>query len=206
MWLESMRARQLLKIQPSLLWAEFGVHGLIIAVAVAAVAASLAIAPNAGGMLAAGLALTVIAIAVIDARHLIIPDGLNAFGAVLGLLHAGLAASSAVEAIALAALRGAVLALVFLAVRAIYRRLRGREGIGLGDVKLAAVAGVWLDWHMMPIAIDIAATAALAVYMTRQLASGRSIRPTGRIPFGLFLAPAIWIGWLLDRWLMDWWS
>ena len=76
------------------------------------------------------------------------------------------------------------------------------KDIGLGDIKLAAVAGVWLDWHMMPIAIDIAAAAALAVYVTRQLALGRIIRPTGRLPFGLFLAAAIWIGWLLDRWLM----
>jgi leader peptidase (prepilin peptidase)/N-methyltransferase len=197
-----MRARQLLKSQPSLLRPEFGVYGLSIAVAIAAVAASVAVAPNAVGILGGGLALIVIAIAVIDARHLIIPDELNAFGIALGLVHAGLAGHPAVEAIALAALRGATLALVFLAVRAIYRRLRGREGLGLGDIKLAAVAGVWLDWHMMPIAVDIAAAAALAAYVTRQLVLGRSIRPTGRMPFGLFLAPAIWIGWLLDRWLM----
>jgi leader peptidase (prepilin peptidase) / N-methyltransferase len=197
-----MRARQFLKNQPSFLRPEFGIYGLVIGVAIAAVAASLAIAPNAGGVLAAGLALTMLAIAVVDARHLIIPDELNAFGAVLGLVHAGLVGPSAVEAIGLAALRGAVFALVFLAVRAIYRAVRGREGLGLGDVKLAAVAGVWLDWPMMPIAVDIAAAAALATYMTRQLASGRSIRPTGRIPFGLFLAPAIWIVWLVDRWLV----
>jgi leader peptidase (prepilin peptidase) / N-methyltransferase len=197
-----MRARQLLKIEPSQLRPEVGAYGLIIAIAIAAVAASFAIAPNAGGALAAGLALIVIAIAVIDARHLIIPDELNALAIALGLVHAGLAGHSAVEAVAFAALRGAALALVFLTVRAIYRGVRGREGIGLGDIKLAAVAGVWLDWHMMPIAVDIAAATALAAYVTRQLVLGRSIRPTGRLPFGLFLAPAIWIGWFLDRWLM----
>ena len=200
-----MRVRELPKIEPkrelSVAWPEPGLCGLIAGIAMAAVAASLAVAPDAGGVLAAGLALTVIAIAVIDARHLIIPDRLNALGIALGLVHAGLAGDSAVAAVALAALRGALLALVFFAVRAIYRRLRGRQGMGLGDVKLAAVAGVWLDWQMMAIAVDIAAAAALAAYLSWQLAAGRSVRPTGRMPFGLFLAPAIWIGWLLDRWL-----
>ena len=50
------------------------------------------------------------------------------------------------EAVGIALLRGAVLALLFLGLRALYRRLRGRDGIGLGDVKLAGVAGAWLDW------------------------------------------------------------
>ena len=48
--------------------------------------------------------------------------------------------------------------LAFFAFRAGYRRFRGIEGIGLGDVKLAAVAGVWLDWVDLPVAVDIAAS------------------------------------------------
>jgi hypothetical protein len=28
------------------------------------------------------------------------------------------------------------------------------------------------------------------------------LRATGRLPFGLFLAPAIWLGWLLDATLL----
>jgi leader peptidase (prepilin peptidase)/N-methyltransferase len=78
--------------------------------------------------------------------------------------------------------------------------LRGRQGLGLGDVKLAFVAGAWLDWTVIPIAIQLAAFAALSAYIVRQLAFGRSISATGRMPFGLFFAPAIWICWLLS-WL-----
>jgi leader peptidase (prepilin peptidase)/N-methyltransferase len=45
--------------------------------------------------------------------------------------------------------------------------------------------------------------AALAVYVVRQRALGHALRATGRLPFGLFFAPAIWIGWLLNATLLD---
>lgn len=177
-------------------------YAMIAGVAIAAVAASLITAPNMVGVLASGLALVSIAIAVIDARIFIIPDELNIAGLILGLAYTGLADQLALEAVAAAALRGFVLALIFLLVRAAYQWLRGRQGIGLGDVKLAVVAGVWLDWPMIPVAIQIATVTALGVYLTRQLAGGRLIRPTSRLPFGLFFAPAIWLGWILDQWLI----
>jgi leader peptidase (prepilin peptidase)/N-methyltransferase len=76
------------------------------------------------------------------------------------------------------------------------------QGLGLGDVKLAFVAGAWLDWLTIPLAIQLAAFAALSAFLVRQLVSGQSMSATNRMPFGLFLAPAIWICWLLEvRWL-----
>src|SRR6202043_2609617 len=99
---------------------------------------------------------------------------------------------------ALAVVRGAALASLFLTIRYAYARIRGWQGLGLGDIKLAGVAGTWLDWSTMPIAIEIAAFAALAIYASRQLVLGRPISATGRLPFGLFFAPAIWICWLME--------
>ena len=164
----------------------------------ACVAASLILLPNAQGAIGGGLAVLMIAIAIVDARRFIIPDELTATALALGFLHAAIqGADLVVEALASAAIRGAVLALAFLSLRVLYRRVRGREGIGLGDVKLAGVAGVWLDWSMAPVAIEIAALAALAAYAMRLLSKGRSVRSTNRLPFGLFLAPAIWISWML---------
>ena len=95
-------------------------------------------------------------------------------------------------------LRGTMLALIFLAIRVGYARLRGWQGLGLGDVKLAFVAGAWLDWAMIPVAIQLAAFAALSAYIVRQLAFGRSFSAVSRMPFGVFFAPAIWICWLLE--------
>jgi leader peptidase (prepilin peptidase) / N-methyltransferase len=161
------------------------------------ITASLFFLSNAQGIVGASLAVLMIAIAFVDARRFIIPDELTAAAMALGFLHAALQASgSIVEALANAALRGAILAFAFLTLRILYRRLRGRDGIGLGDVKLAGVAGVWVDWWVLPAVIEVAALAALAVYAVRYLWGRRPVQPM-RLPFGLFLAPAIWFGWLL---------
>jgi leader peptidase (prepilin peptidase)/N-methyltransferase len=163
----------------------------------AGIAASLILVPTALGVAGGGLAVLMIAIAVVDARRFIIPNELTAAALALGFLHAAIQ-GPVVEALANAALRGAVLAVAFLSLRVLYRWIRGRDGIGLGDVKLAGVAGVWLDWWVLPVAIEIAALAALAVYAMRFLHGRTSVRSMTKLPFGLFFAPAIWLGWLLE--------
>jgi leader peptidase (prepilin peptidase) / N-methyltransferase len=172
-----------------------GLAALAFALAVASILA----APGIAGYLGAGLAVTMLAIAAIDARFFIIPNELSALGFALALVHATALVPHAMgEAVALALLRGAVLALLFLGLRVAYRRVRGREGIGLGDVKLAGVAGAWLGWMTIPIAIEIAALSALAVYGVRHLTGGQPFNAALKFPFGLFLAPSIWLCWLLE--------
>jgi leader peptidase (prepilin peptidase) / N-methyltransferase len=176
----------------------------VVLLAVAACVASVVAAPGVPGYLGAGLALIAITIAVIDARWFIIPNELSAAGFALALVNAASAAPDAIwEAIGIAVLRGTVLALLFLGLREIYRRLRGRDGIGLGDVKLAGVAGAWLDWTAMPIAIEIAALSAIAGFGVRYYAGSRTLDASAKFPFGLFLAPSIWIGWLIEVTLLS---
>jgi leader peptidase (prepilin peptidase)/N-methyltransferase len=179
------------------------VSAVIGAVVLAAVVASIAAAPGMNGILGAGLAVTMAAIAVIDARHFIIPNSLNAVALALAFLNAVMQAPDAImDAVLFAALRGAMLALIFLGIREGYRRLRGRDGLGLGDVKLAGVAGAWLDWLTIPVAVQIAALTALAIYLLRSVIGKQPIRASGRLPFGLFFAPAIWLCWLLETTLL----
>src|SRR5262252_65260 len=167
------------------------------------VVASLVLVPDSRGAWGAGLAVLMVAIAAVDARRFIIPDELTAAALALGLAYAAVVdAEMWAQALAWAVLRGVAPALAFFGVRVGYRRWRGREGIGLGDVKLAAVAGVWLDWQAMALAIEIAALSALAVYAFRQWVLGRPMRRMGRLPLGLFLAPAIWLCWLLEATLL----
>jgi leader peptidase (prepilin peptidase) / N-methyltransferase len=169
----------------------------------APMAASIVLVPDLRGVLGAGLALIMVAIAACDARDFIIPDGLIVTALALGLMQVTVEPSYGVaEDIALAIFRSALLALAFLVLRVGYRHVRGRQGIGLGDVKLAAVCGLWLDWLTIPIAVEIAALAALSVYVLRQLILRRTMRATARLPFGVFLAPSIWLAWLLEATLL----
>lgn len=159
---------------------------------------SLVAAPGPSGLFGAALGLLMLAIAVADARAYIIPDRLTLAALVLAFAETAVAGFETMpENIALAALRGAALALGFLALRETYFRFRRRQGIGLGDVKLAAVAGAWLDWPLIPASIEIAAVLALAVYIGSQVVLRRPLRATAKLPFGVFFAPAIWLCWVL---------
>jgi leader peptidase (prepilin peptidase) / N-methyltransferase len=168
------------------------------AAALCAAAASIVLAPGFTGMLGAALAIVMIGIAVIDARHFLIPDKLVLVGLSLGLLNAAIASPHLIAAaVARAALRAFVLVLFLFVFRVAYRRVRRRDGLGLGDVKLAGVAGAWLGWAAAGLAIDIAALSALAAVLISAL-RGQRLNSKTRIPFGLFFAPAIWIVWLLE--------
>jgi leader peptidase (prepilin peptidase)/N-methyltransferase len=88
--------------------------------------------------------------------------------------------------------RAAVTAGVLAAIREVHRRLSGIEGLGRGDVKLAAAIGAWLPAEMIPFCFAVATAAALAFVLLSRL-RGQAIARTTRIPFGAFLCPALWL-------------
>ena len=164
-----------------------------------AVGLSFAASPDWRGAFGSALALLMLAIAVSDIRHFIVPDVLSASAFMLGLIFAGLFDDAPLaEAIMTCLLRAAAAALPLLALMLLYEWWRGRPGLGLGDVKLAAVAGAWLDWFTIVGAIEVAALAALVAYGVWRYVLRRPIVATTPLPFGLFLAPAIWAGWLAE--------
>jgi leader peptidase (prepilin peptidase)/N-methyltransferase len=160
---------------------------------------SFAIAPGLEGALGGALGLFMMGIASADARRFIVPDTLSGGAFALGIAHGFVAsADSGAEGALLALSRAALAAGLLMLVRLAYRHLRGREGLGLGDVKLAAAAGAWLSLPMLSIAIEIGAITALAAYVLRQRKRLRLLRAASRVPFGAFFAPAIWLGWVLE--------
>ena len=160
---------------------------------------SFVVSPGLRGAFGAALALLMVAVALSDIRHFIVPNALSATAFVLGLIFAGLFDDGPLaEAILVCLLRAAAAALPLLALMLFYEWWRGRPGLGLGDVKLAAVAGAWLDWFTIVAVIEVAALAALTAYAVWRYVLHRPIVATTPLPFGLFLAPAIWAGWLAE--------
>lgn len=129
----------------------------------------------------------------VDARSYILPDVVT-FGALAG----GLLAAAVMEpfspwlAVAAALARAAATAGVLAAIRGVHRCLSGIEGLGLGDVKLAAAIGAWLPAETIPFCFAVATAAALGFVLLSGL-RGRAIARTARIPFGAFLCPALWM-------------
>lgn len=166
--------------------------GLILAGILAAMTG--AITALAGGYLLFSMLLVIL----IDYRHLIIPNVLS-----LPAIPLGLAAALFTFPIPWAdiisdhLLAAAVAGGVSFAVRHIYRRLRGIEGLGMGDVKLAAAAGAWVGLDFLAMTCLFATLAALSAVLIRRLVSEPgSVSLTAAIPFGSFIAPAIVIMWL----------
>ena len=137
---------------------------------------------------ALGLTAVLIALAVIDYDHQLLPDDLTFL-----LLWAGLFASlfniftDPVSSI-IGALAG------YLSLWCVYhafRLLTGKEGMGYGDFKLLAALGAWLGWQMIPLVILLSSLVGAVIGLTMiALKRHKSSQP---IPFGPFIAVAGWI-------------
>ncbi|MBU0556844.1 MAG: A24 family peptidase [Alphaproteobacteria bacterium] len=127
-----------------------------------------------------------LALAVLDARHFWLPDLLTLPLAALGLtLGDWLLPAPFWERMIGAAI--GYLGLFLLAVS--YRRLRGREGLGLGDAKLLGAIGAWLGWQLLPIVLLIASLGGLFWALSLRL-RGHALDGGTRLPFGTFLCLA----------------
>jgi leader peptidase (prepilin peptidase)/N-methyltransferase len=91
--------------------------------------------------LALGLAL--VAVAFIDLEHMYVPDAISIGGTLFGVATSSLRGLSFVDALLGAAIGFAV---VWLPFGVVYKWIRGRTGMGLGDAKLVMLAGAWFGW------------------------------------------------------------
>lgn len=127
-------------------------------------------------------------LAWIDIRDGIIPDWLNLAIAALGLVKIIAAGDPAATIEALG--EGAIIGLAFWLLRRLYFVARGIQGLGLGDVKFLAAAGVWVGLAGIPFVLLIATLTALACAGVMQL-SGRALTGRTSLSFGPFLAAGL---------------
>ena len=135
-----------------------------------------------------------LALGWIDLHTWLLPDALT-----LPLIIAGLAASFMFDPDQLVnrALGAALGYAGLMTIAALYRALRGREGLGGGDAKLLAASGAWLGAAGLPEVILLAALSALTAAGCLRLAGVR-LSIHSALPFGPFLALATWVLWLFS--------
>lgn len=141
------------------------------------------------------LAALLLALTWIDLRERRLPDRLTLPLAWLGLGLAALRAGGVPTAEVIGALAGF---LVFWALGVAHHRIRGEEGLGLGDAKLLGAAGAWLGWRALAPLVLIAALGALAWVALQGARRGEMRGPGMRgLPFGPWLALGLMLLWLL---------
>jgi leader peptidase (prepilin peptidase)/N-methyltransferase len=129
----------------------------------------------------------------VDARTYLLPDTVTGGGTALGILAApALAPSEPWLNAGASAARAAGVALALVLLRWAYRLLKGRDGVGLGDVKLAAAVGAWLPFACIPFCFALATCSGLAAVMLARL-RGENVDAAAKVPFGAFLCPALWL-------------
>jgi leader peptidase (prepilin peptidase)/N-methyltransferase len=140
---------------------------------------------------------TLLALAILDARHFWLPDRLTLPLAGLGLTVGLYAGGPPLWDRAIGAVAGyGVIALIAWG----YRAARGREGIGLGDAKLLGAIGAWTGWALLPMVLLVASLAGLGWALVRSI-GGEKLSADSALPLGTFLCLAVLPAFVLGQWL-----
>lgn len=134
------------------------------------------------------LAVAAVLLGVIDLRHRLLPDRivLPTFVAGGALLLIAAAADGDWPALLRAVLGALVLFAVFLVLALI-----SQSGLGMGDVKLAAVLGLFLGWlGWGPVLVGAVAGFIVQAVLALVLLALRRVRRNSELPFG----PAMLVG------------
>lgn len=121
----------------------------------------------------------VLAIAVIDARHFLIPDELSLGGTAAGFLLSMVPGPPTVPESAIGSIVGG--GLLWL-VAIVGSMALGREAMGGGDIKMMAMLGAFLGWQGAVLTVFLGALLGTLVFLPIAFRSDRLI------PFGVFLA------------------
>lgn len=89
-------------------------------------------------------------------------------------------------------------------VRWLYFKLRKVEGMGLGDIKMMLMVGVYLGWQLTLLTIFIGSFLGALIGVLLIALRGGNMKM--EIPFGVFLGPASIIALLVGRQIITWYT
>ncbi len=135
---------------------------------------------------------------IVDLRHRMLPNVVTLPGIALGLICSAALEPGWFDAL-LGALGGGGL---LLGIAEGYFRIRGREGLGLGDVKMLAMIGAFLGWQLAFVTLAWASLAGAATGVAMMRIAGVDWRYP--LPLGSFLAFAAVAASLVGERFLDW--
>lgn len=130
---------------------------------------------------------SLIALALIDFDHHLLPDNITLPLLWLGLLvnTLGLGMDITLRDAVIGVIAGYLVLWIFYWA---FKLATGKEGMGYGDFKLLAALGAWMGWQSLLAIIILSSLAGAAVGLAMMLFKGRD--KSVPIPFGPFLAGA----------------
>jgi leader peptidase (prepilin peptidase) / N-methyltransferase len=137
-------------------------------------------------------------LAIIDLRHRILPNPITLGGTVIGFLFSLVLPPGWLASLIGILIGGGVLFLV----GEVYLRLRGIEGMGMGDVKMLAMIGAFLGWKAVLVTIIFASMSGAIVGGIMLLLGKGDMKYA--LPFGTFLSAASLIASFFGDGLIDW--
>ena len=136
-----------------------------------------------------------LAIAIIDARHFLIPDELSLGGLAVGFLLSILPGPPSVPESALGSIVGGGLLWI---VGEAWLRLLKKDAMGGGDIKLMAMIGTFLGWKGALLTIFLGSLIGTMAFPPI------IFRLDKQIPFGVFLALAAALTFYFGETLLQW--
>jgi leader peptidase (prepilin peptidase)/N-methyltransferase len=137
-------------------------------------------------------------IAIIDARHYVIPDELSYGGLVIGL---GLALFGGVTGFVTALIGAAAGWGLLWLVRVIGGYVLKQEAMGWGDVKMLAMIGAFVGWQGVLLTVFLGALSGSLIFLPLQLMGKKRL-----VPFGVFLAVGGAVTFLFRDSILSWYA
>jgi len=133
---------------------------------------------------------------IYDFRHFLLPNLVT-----LPLLGAGLVfqGTQGLEVLSDGIIGSGGAMFFMVALNLVYKKMRGRDGLGYGDAKLMGAAGAWLGWAPLSFVLLLGSLSALSHIAARALLGLEKLDAQKQIAFGPYLAFGFWVSWLLER-------
>ena len=152
------------------------------------------------GVVRVTFACAMVVLFFIDLEHQILPNVVTLPGIVAGLAASVFLPPGLFLSVLGALLGGGVL----WAIAETYVRVRGIEGMGMGDVKMLGMIGAFLGAPLMALTLVLASFAGALAGVGLMLAGRGDLQR--RLPFGTFLAAAALFASLWGQPIVDWYA